>query len=337
MSERIWRVPGRRYLRMLPESLGITCRGLSQRLKQALYDFGLEESFRAANYRLEVHYGFKLSAERIRGATLEKANEVVCRQASREPVRRLPSQGAPMIKTQCDGSMLRTVTTAAKGDRRKRRVLEWKEARVCAACAVGSVSIFYEGLLGTVEQTGVAWSQATLRAGWGANTQIHPMGDGAVWIEQQARLHFPGSAFLLDLFHVCEYLGEAAEACAQKERPSRWLRRQKNKLLKGKADQVIAELRQKNEPDRVADESAPVRRAYRYLNARVDQLDYPSALAHDLPVGTGMIESAHKQIIQKRLKGPGMAWLPSSANALIQARALRATAIQNQESLDRAA
>lgn len=171
----------------------------------------------------------------------------------------------------------------------------------------------------------------------GAGTRIHPMGDGAVWIERQARIHFPDSTFLLDLFHVCEYLGEAAEACAHKERPSRWLRRQKNKLLKGKADQLIEELRTKAEPPSVPDESAPVRNAHRYLSARIDQLNYPAALAQGLPVGTGMIESAHKQIIQKRLKGPGMAWLPSSANALIHARALRATAIQNQESLDRAA
>ncbi|NRA28539.1 MAG: hypothetical protein HRU10_14995, partial [Opitutales bacterium] len=80
-------------------------------------------------------------------------------------------------------------------------------------------------------------------------------------------------------------------------------------LLKGKASQVIAELEEKSEGAEVPDEQSPVRLAYRYLNTRNEQLDYLKALENKLPVGTGMIESAHKQIIQQRLKGPGMAWL----------------------------
>ncbi|RLA47704.1 MAG: ISKra4 family transposase, partial [Gammaproteobacteria bacterium] len=77
--------------------------------------------------------------------------------------------------------------------------------------------------------------------------------------------------------------------------------------LKGKAHQLIDELEAKSEPLTVPEEQAPVRIAHRYLAARAYQLDYPRALAQGLPVGTGMIESAHKQVIQKRLKGPGMA------------------------------
>jgi hypothetical protein len=297
----------------------------------------VEESFRRANYRLQVHYGFGLSAERIRAVTLAQAGELAAEQAGRKPVGRLPGEGAEAIATQCDGSMVRLVRTAAQGDRRKRRQLEWKEARVCAAQARGSCSIHYEGLLGSVEAAGIAWSHATAKAGWGVGSLIHPMGDGAVWIQQQAAVQFPGSAFLLDLYHVCEYLAEAAPRCAQKESPRRWSRRQKNKLRKGKAAQVIEELRAKSEPAQVPEELAPVRQAYRYLHTRADQLDYPGALRRDLPVGTGMIESAHKQIVQQRLKGPGMAWLAENADALIRARALRATAIQNQESLTSAA
>lgn len=324
-------------MRALPESLGIACRGLSGALRAALYDFGVEESFRRANYRLQVHYGFCLSAERIRTVTLDQAAELASEQAGRAPVGPLPGHGTEAITTQCDGSMVRLVSPASQGDRRRRRQLEWKEARVCAAQARGSCSIHYEGLLGSVEAAGTAWSHATARAGWGLDSLIHPMGDGAVWIRQQAAVQFPGSAFLLDLFHVCEYLAEAAPGCANKETPKRWSRRQKNKLRKGKASQVIAELRAKCEPAQVPEELAPVRQAYRYLHARADQLDYPEALRQNLPVGTGMIESAHKQIVQQRLKGPGMAWLPQNADALIRARACRATVIQNQESLQNAA
>lgn len=322
-------MPGRSHVRLLPEAIGVSCRGLSGKLQAALYDFGIEDSFRLAAYRLNVHYGFGLCPERMRLATLETAKERAEVLDGREPVRTLSTTGAEAIATQCDGAMVRLVTTGSGGDKRKRRELEWKEARLCAAVARGSATIFYEGLIGDVHETGEAWSQAVYAAGWGVHTYIQPMGDGAVWIEEQAATCFPGSAFLLDLYHACDYLDAAAPSCARREKPKRWLQRQKNKLLKGKKEQVIQELADKREPAHVPDELAPVRVAHRYLATRQHQLDYPEALRRNLPVGTGMIESAHKQIIQKRLKGPGMAWLPANADALIKARAQRATEIQN--------
>lgn len=314
---------------MLPEAIGVGCRGLSGKLQAALYDFGVEDSFRLAAHRLDTHYGFTLSPERIRLTTLKKAKDVAADLENREPVRTLPGAGAEAIVAQCDGSMVRLVATGISGDKRKRRSLEWKEVRLCAAAAAGSAMIFYEGLIGDVYETGEAWSHAVYRAGWGANTYIQPMGDGAVWIDEQGKICFPGAFFLLDLYHVCEYLDLASIRCALREKPKRWLKRQKNKLLKGKKDQVIAELAAKSEPLHVPDELAPVRTAHRYLATRAHQLDYPEALKRGLPVGTGMIESAHKQIIQKRLKGPGMAWLSENADALTKARAQRATEIQN--------
>jgi len=100
---------------------------------------------------------------------------------------------------------------------------------------------------------------------------------------------------------------------------------------------VIHELAAKREATHVPDELAPIRAAHRYLTTRQQQLDYPEALRRNLPVGTGMIESAHKQVIQKRLKGSGIAWLRGNADALIKARAQRATEIQNPKCQKKAA
>ena len=298
-------------------------------MAKALWDFGLEDSFRLAAVRLHSHYGFSLAPERIRQATLGQCEKVAGQLDERAPVRHLPCTGAEAIATQCDGSMVCTVQTAAQGDARKQRCLEWKEARLCAAQSRGQATIHYEGGIVDVHRAGELWGLATAGAGWAAHTHLQPMGDGAGWIQEQAAICFPGAPFVLDLYHVLEYLWAAAETCAQKESPGRWCRRQKNKLLKGKAHQLIDELEAKSEPLSVPEEQAPVRIAHRYLAARAHQLDYPRALAQGLPVGTGMIESAHKQIIQKRLKGPGMAWLPQHAHLFIQARAKRATQIQN--------
>ena len=72
------------------------------------------------------------------------------------------------------------------------------------------------------------------------------------------------------------------------------------------------------------DEDAPVRAAIRYMSHREQSLDYPAALASDLPIGAGLIESGHKHVLQARLKKPGSAWLPANADAIAQLRVLRA-------------
>ncbi len=66
-----------------------------------------------------------------------------------------------------------------------------------------------------------------------------------------------------------------------------------------------------------------MRVARRYLSHRLDQLDYPRALRLDLPIGSGLIESGHRHVLQARLKRAGTAWLQENAEALAQLRVLR--------------
>jgi len=58
--------------------------------------------------------------------------------------------------------------------------------------------------------------------------------------------------------------------------------------------------------------------------SRRDQLDYQNAMERGLPVGSGLIESGHRHVLQARLKIPGAWWKPENAYALAQLRALRA-------------
>jgi hypothetical protein len=67
-----------------------------------------------------------------------------------------------------------------------------------------------------------------------------------------------------------------------------------------------------------------VRAAYRYLTNRRHCLDYPRALQKGLPIGSGMIESGHRRVLQARLKKAGAAWLPDHADQLAHLRVLRA-------------
>lgn len=88
---------------------------------------------------------------------------------------------------------------------------------------------------------------------------------------------------------------------------------QKERLKAGKCGEVIEALRTHLEADEVAEADAAVRSCHRYLSRRKDQLEYPGALANNLPIGSGEIESAHRYIVQKRLKLPGSWWCAANA------------------------
>jgi hypothetical protein len=89
----------------------------------------------------------------------------------------------------------------------------------------------------------------------------------------------------------------APEPAAQKA----WMDAQKD----AKALQALASHFDAAEVD---DDQAPLRRCHRYLIGPRNQLNYREALANDLPIGSGEIESAHRYIAELRLKRPGAGW-----------------------------
>ena len=131
------------------------------------------------------------------------------------------------------------------------------------------------------------------------------------------------SRFLLDYYHVCDYLADASLVCAP-QAPKAWMEQQKTRLKQNYFWAVLKALKPFREPDSVADAQAPVRAAYRYLLNRPQHLDYKASIAAELPIGSGEIESAHRYIIQIRLKRSGSWWTVKNAEAMLALRVLRA-------------
>ena len=329
--ERIWRRPGRSYLSPLREQLGLTQKAFSGLLQRRVCDFGWNRAFVRAAAQVREHYGFDLPVERIRQTSLEHARRIDESVLSQGPATVLKSKGAATVVAEADGSMIRLVKNGVDGKGKRTRKVDWHECRLCAALEHGSAQAHYAATFAGVETLGRLWSRCAERANWGADSLVQTLGDGAVWIDHQSEICFGAQRwYLVDFYHVCEYLAAASPSCALKESPKRWLGRQATLLKKGKAAKVIANLRKRLEPETAPEEEAPVRAAWRYLTNRIDHLDYPRAIALGLPIGTGLIESAHGHVLQDRLKGRGMAWLERNAQAMAQARAFTASGRWNQ-------
>jgi len=323
VRERIWRNASRSYLRPFAQRVGVTPRGRSRRLERVLTDFGCEHSFARAAESVREHYGFEIGASAVRTATLEHAQRARDQLQAQygEPFRDLPAVGAEHVIAEADGTMICTV---GSGPRKSRRPREWKEMRLVAAQALGSATTVYAATFGSVEATGRRWGHCARAVGWGLNSQIHGVGDGADWIRLQSREVFGDQgSFLCDFFHVSEYLGAAAVQCRGNQ-ADRWRRTQQQRLRRGAVPLVMEALEEHLEPISTPEEEAPVRNGHRYLSNRLDCLNYPRALRLGLPIGSGMIESGHRHVLHARLKKAGTAWLEDHADQIAHLRVLRA-------------
>jgi len=108
---------------------------------------------------------------------------------------------------------------------------------------------------------------------------------------------------------------------------SAWVTEKKNLLKDNRWPEVLESLRPFVEEAGIPDPEAPVRACFRYLTNRSQFLDYKSAPAAGLPIGSGEIESAHRYVFQKRLKISGAWWKMENLKKVIALRVLRANRV----------
>jgi Uncharacterised protein family (UPF0236) len=297
-------------------------------LQRVITDFGADVPFGQIPKKLLEHHGVSIPVSSAQGITQTHAQQVLDTQSLDTEIP-IGAAVASLI-TQMDGSMLPIVDTNPDADipepidRRKTRKTGWKEARLGFARNSEQTRLIFGATLGTVDEAGAQLLHSAIRSGLGVETFVHGVGDGAPWIvmQMEARFGDPGR-FLLDFYHVCDYLAEASHICAPNA-PKSWMEEQKKRLKLNQFRAVLKSLQPFQEPNSVPDQQAPVRAAYRYLYNRPQQLDYKGAILAELPIGSGEIESAHRYIIQIRLKRSGSWWTVEKAEAMLALRVLRA-------------
>lgn len=143
--------------------------------------------------------------------------------------------------------------------------------------------------------------------------------DGAVWCQSFVDLHYPEAVRILDFAHAAAYLatiahppGAAGPLLSAGEHDE--LRR----LLKDEGAQAaLPRLREVVAAHPGVAEAAT---ALAYLEARVEQMRYGEFGAAGWPIGSGMVESANKLVVEDRLKGAGMHWAETNVNLLLALR-----------------
>jgi len=145
--------------------------------------------------------------------------------------------------------------------------------------------------------------------------------DGAPWIWNWLENAYSETVQILDFYHAAEKLGTCAHYYFPNE-PQRkaWLEQQKQRLLNNEVKQVISTVEQlpsvKNKEAKKAREDL-----LRYYRTNQQRMQYKTYLEQGYLIGSGPIESAHRHVVQHRLKLSGQRWSKPGAQAILQLRA----------------
>ena len=154
--------------------------------------------------------------------------------------------------------------------------------------------------------------------------QVVWLSDGArgLWHLFEARFarHATG---ILDFYHAAHQLwkGAAAWLDGRTTQARRWFAWARHRLRHGMPDGVLADLADALDVEGLPETAREtLRTVYAYLERHREHINYARYKALGLPLGSGMVESACKWLIQQRFKGVGMRWSEDGFNHLLHLR-----------------
>lgn len=196
-----------------------------------------------------------------------------------------------------------TVVPGPQGEPRARQLSYF--SRLCDHTAFGR--------LATVE----THRRATQRAG-----RVTAVADGAEWIQEFFSLQCPQATRIIDWGHASSYVHAAGRALfGDGGQAASWCQQHLGELRHGAPQRVINDLcRHLADLEPASATAETVATSLGYLARRQEQIAYACFSAQGLPIGSGIVESANKLVVQARLKGSGMRWVRGNVDAMLALR-----------------
>ena len=140
--------------------------------------------------------------------------------------------------------------------------------------------------------------------------------DGAPWIRNWITDTFAQAVSILDFYHATQYLYEFAENYFDNQKHARkWSEAQKKLLLNSQVDKVMGNI------EKLAPNHLAAKKVLDYYRVNRNRMDYKKYLHTGYGIiGSGAIESAHRTVVQKRLKLSGQRWSKKGAQNMLNLR-----------------
>jgi len=148
-------------------------------------------------------------------------------------------------------------------------------------------------------------------------------GERALW--RMLGMLVPGVLCILDLFHVLEYLWQAAYCFHPENSPQAkaFVTDRLLRLLRGEVGYVIGGLKQMSTKQNLRGSRArQLSAVINYFHHHRRFMQYDVYLAAGLPIGSGVAEGACRHLVKDRMELTGMRWRTPGAQAMLQLRAV---------------
>jgi hypothetical protein len=142
--------------------------------------------------------------------------------------------------------------------------------------------------------------------------------DGARWIWNWVEDHYPGSRQIVDFYHAKEHLCKFAdEYFTDRQQRSEWISEQTEHMLEEGINRVIESIKALPEDSTTHKKRQQL---LGYYQRHRHRMQYHEFREEGLQIGSGAIESAHKQVLQQRLKLAGQRWTMEGLQQMVQLR-----------------
>jgi hypothetical protein len=143
--------------------------------------------------------------------------------------------------------------------------------------------------------------------------------DGSDWLQGFTDYHCPHAVRILDFAHAGEHISPIGEFLWGEGTPEmkQWVGERLHQLKHEGPGGLLAEFRelQKDHPLEKA-----ISGNLAYLEKRENQMQYPQFQSQGWPIGSGIVESGNKLVVEVRMKGSGMHWTDANVNPMLALR-----------------
>jgi hypothetical protein len=298
---------------------------VSDGMEKRILDFAMNASFQEAAERWDIHYPSPISSNLCRrvvdrvGRRREKAYS---RLALQRAALASPLQPPRFLLIAADGSMLLT------------REHGWREAKVAVVArgegiiqGKGVLDPRYVAVLGNQDEF-----RSALRAALEAERaddvmRIVWLGDGAPENWTLAKELCPFAIQILDFIHAVQNAMACGKKLLGENDPGLplWEARIRQLVDANSPDAAIRELMDCT-LDATDEQLAALNQLVGYYRTNAKRMRYTEFREQGLPIGSGIVESAHKHVLQSRMKQAGQRWSVLRGRRMVELRALYRTA-----------
>ncbi len=305
---------------------------LTAEMEKRVLDFALNDVYGECAARWALHYDEPISENLLRRVVDRVGRE--CEDADQgrlqQELKPQKAQAPHVLVIEVDGSQLPI-----------RGAEPWKEAKVgltyrqnAATHRPEKGSARYAAIVGGQSEFAPVLEEALHIEDIDAAQSVVWVGDGAPSNWTLADQLAPDAVQILDWYHAVEHAVGCGKVLLGEESPylPLWKERAETLLAGGAPEAVLEELMsciplaEKRRGRDQADCLGALDDLVRYYRNNAHRMKYRLFREHHFPIGSGAIESAHKHLLQTRMKRAGQRWAMRNARKMARLRAAYRTA-----------